>query len=251
MFIENKLIKTILPFIGITLIICGYLKLSIFYGHFDIEIYNYLEFTEILTLFMPNIIRNIGIIAIAFFIVYLLIGNKDIERNTMLHNAIVESNTFWKRLKLLFKLNPLLAWLSLFVIIISIIYSIWFPEKLESYILSSIVIPAMFFFNILDFEFRRKYKLLNDKKPNSSRSNLAFVIFLFLIYTVNSTYKEIKQVRKTNKKIEFTYQGKSIKTSKQDFYLGQTKNYLFIKNFDKKKVSVYKMSLITEFETYD
>jgi len=248
MIIEKNHAKTILPYIGTTLLVCGYIKLSIFYGHFNIEIYNYLEFTEILTLFMPDIIKNVGIIAIAIFIVYLIMGNKEMERNAVLHNAIIESDTFWKRLKLLFKLNRPLAWLSVFIIIVSIVYIIWLPEKAESYILGSIMVPSMFFFYIIDFEFRRKYKLLNNEKPNVSYSNLAFIIFLFLIYTVTDSYRDIKKVQIANKKVEFLYKEEKIKSNKENFYLGQTKNYLFMKNFKKDEVSVYERKLISELK---
>lgn len=248
MFVDKKLIQVVLPFIGTTLLICGYIKLSIFYGYFNIEIYNYLEFTEILTLFMPDIIKNIMIISIAFFLVYLFVGNNHFERNAALHNTILESDSFWKRFKLLFKLNPTLAWLSFFTIIASIVMAIWFPERVANYILSSAIFPAIFFFNIIDFEYKRKYKAFNDEKLNPSYSNLAFVIFLFLIYTITSSYREIRAVQKTNKIVEFTYQDKSVKSNNQKCYLGQTKNYLFMKNFEKKEVYIFERRLISDFK---
>ena len=72
LILDKKIIKAFLPFIGAMLIAFGYVKLSLYYNHFDISINNYLEVSEVLTLFLPDIIKYGLIIFMSFLFSFII-----------------------------------------------------------------------------------------------------------------------------------------------------------------------------------
>jgi hypothetical protein len=245
--IDSKLIKVFIPFIGTILIVCGYIKLNIIFNHFDININNYLEFSEIITLFLPDIVKNIIFIFFIFFIVYLFISTDKMDRNYSEHKEIINTKSSWKRFKLFFKKYQMIGTWSILIFIITIVLAIWFPEKLYNYILTNATIPAIFIFNWISHEFKRKYNLVNDKEMSSSYSMLAFTLFIFLVFTINSAFFVIKDIKNNKTIVSFVYINNHIKSDKNNLYLGQTKNYVFIKNTKSNTAHIYERKQITNF----
>lgn len=70
--VNLKHIGVIIPVITGFLILCGYLKLHIFYSHFGIEIYNYLKIGEIVLLFLPDILKFLGMLVLNILIAFVL-----------------------------------------------------------------------------------------------------------------------------------------------------------------------------------
>ena len=71
MVLEYEKIKKIIPFLGSIIITCGYIKLNIYYRHFNIKISEYLEISEVLTLFLNDVIFYSLIVFIIFFFSFL------------------------------------------------------------------------------------------------------------------------------------------------------------------------------------
>ncbi|TJY37928.1 hypothetical protein [Pontimicrobium aquaticum] len=245
MHIESKILKLLIPYLGTTLIVCGYIKLSLVYNHFNIEIYNYLEFSEIITLFMPDIVRNSIILFGSLFIAYLVITSGRMEKNAEMNMKIIDEKRFFKRLKLIIKHHNFLAYWVYTIIVFSIVEAFRNPDNLLPYILNNLIIPSLFLFNILEFEFRRKYKLINGNNISSSYTNLSYVIFLFFLYTVQSSFTEIKEINKEKKMVEFIYNKESIKSDSQNKYIGQTRNYIFLVDECLEKAHVYDKKMVS------
>lgn len=69
-----KQILTYSPLIGAFLIFLGALKLDLIYSHFDINIFNFLDFSEILTLFLKDI--NIILFSVLLMTFHSVLGTE-------------------------------------------------------------------------------------------------------------------------------------------------------------------------------
>ena len=243
MIFEKKILKTFFPVIGILLIACGYMKFSFFYHHFDIRINNYLEFSEILTLFLPDIIKYGLIIFLIILFNFIFESKLSVERIHNLKLAITDSYNLLDRIKLHYLYNKELIWLSSACVINYLIAFIWFREKFLDILFITFYIPAFLIFSILLQEFKHKYKELYDQYLSPTYNNLILIFFLFNLYSIGSVYNEIKKVESGSKTIvTFEYSDENIKTDNNLIYIGQTSNYLFLHDKERKESKVFERS---------
>lgn len=245
--INSKNLKELIPGVGPLLIICGYIKLNIIYSHFNIDIYNYLQFTEILTLFLPDILRSLITIIIIFVMIVVFLNKRKIDRNFDDHVAISSEKSFFKRLIIAFKKFNLIVILIIGMSINAIISTIWFPKFTTSFLVFSMFGLSFLIYMIVMYEFERNLKNTFDKSITNSQAYITFIIFFFLASVMQSAYLEIQRIENNPSKITFTYLDKQISTENKDTYLGQTKEYLFIKKDESKKINVYDKRNIENF----
>ena len=245
MIFEKKIVQPLLPFIGTFLIFFGYIKLSLFYNHFDIRINNYLELTEILTLFLNDIIffliSIIGVILFSFFTT----PKSELERENDIKEKLIESSSFWERRKQNYYLFKELHWISLLLIILYIIGYIWFRDRFWDFLATTSPLIAFTIFFSLLMEFRYKYKNIYGKELNSTINNLIIILLVFSVHTYGSIKSDIKRIEsKPRTEISFKYLGKEVKSSEQIRFLGQTKNYMFLYNKSLKETEVFERNKV-------
>jgi hypothetical protein len=249
MIFKNNIIKGVIPFVGTLLIACGFIKINIYFNHFRIRIQDYLEITEVVTLFLGDIIKyGLFVFAIILFN-FLRISRAEDEKNNDIKWEIVTSKKFWTRVKAHYRLSVELHWVSLLCVIYLIILSFWFPEKLDGLRYVLLIGPSILFFNFLLLEFRSKYFQVYDKELNQSVNNLLILFFLFSLYSIGSSFIDIEKVKNGNsEQISFVYPDKSLHTNEELVFIGQTKNYLFLNDFALKKSQVFERKNITNFK---
>jgi hypothetical protein len=248
MLLEKKVIQPLLPFIGSFLIIFGYIKLSLYYNKFDIDINNYLELTEILTLFLNDIIFFIiSILGVALFS-FITTSKIELERDNDVKGKLVKSNNFWERRKQNYILFKELHWISGLLIILYIIGYIWFRDKFWDFFATTSPLIAFTIFVSLLMEFRYKYYNVYGKELNSTINNLVFILLIFSVHTYGTIKSDTKRIENNPRtEISFKYLGEEIKSDKQLRFLGQTKNYMFLYNKSLKETEVFERSKVDFF----
>lgn len=248
MILNKKIVNTFIPFIGTLLVACGYVKFSIYYNHFDIRINDYLEFSEVLTLFFPDIIFYGLIIFGALFFNFILESKSETQRFHNIKQTLTDSSKFLDRIKLHYLLNKGLVWISLILVLSYIIQFIWFREKLLDTFYSTFFIPILLIFNILLLEFRHKYKELYKEYFNPTYNNLILIFFLFSLYSIGSVYGEIKRIEGGSETmVSFIYLDEGIETDDNLIYIGQTRNYLFLRDNDRNESRVFERKELNKF----
>ncbi len=249
MILETNKIKNLIPYLGSLLLICGYLKLSIYYNYFNIQISDYLEITEILTLFFYDAIKYSTIVFLAFLFTFLIDTQESIEENENEKNDIIDTNNFFLRLKkfLIFRLN-LIGSIVIFLIFTLISYYVN-PKKIFYFILITSFLTSILILIYFLFEFKRKYKISYGKELNSTYYNLIIIFILFVTYLIQSSFLDIRKTTEgKNLNISFKYYEKNIESSDQILYVGETKGYLFLFDTKKKSTLVFSRNDINNLE---
>lgn len=135
---KNKLLKLI-PVFGAFFILFGIIKLLVYYNAFNVNIFNYLEFTEIITSFLKDIFIIIIGMGGGLLLNFFEENRRTIETRENVYNSLLDENKFWKRFWVYFKLD-----LDMFLLMI-----ILGLTNLIIYLISKIFIPIVFDFFIL------------------------------------------------------------------------------------------------------
>lgn len=225
-------IKYILPYSGVILIIFGFIKFEIFYALFGINIANFLDLTEILTLFMNDILIHVSIFIIVSLLFFLIIPKKETDIGNALITETIKEKSFWKRLKAYngSGVNTLFVFTSYIALcIIS-----YFVDNTQTWIYLSIsfLIIGSFIIYILCLEFRRQYFIKHNSFLSTIYIRFIYYISFIILITIKSAYTDYKLIL-----INKPYSGTIIKTEKKTYistkkfyYIGMTKNYIFFHN---------------------
>lgn len=246
MVLNKKELKEVLPFLGGLLLVLGFIKLYLFYNNFGINISEYIEFSEILVAFLPNMLGLSIIIIIGFLNNFILTSVSEFEIESKLKNEIIETIGFTDKLKKHYKLNPLLF---LGTIILLMIYSFSsYINSLNANIFrnASILFIAILVYQILWFEISYKYKKLYENEISQTYSNLILIVYFLTIYNIFFTYSNIEKIEKSEgTKVSFCIDDDYFKSDSDNIYIGQCKEYLFMYNKKNKEAKVFKRSDIT------
>ncbi|MEN0007985.1 hypothetical protein [Flavobacterium nitrogenifigens] len=248
MYFQGEKIKNLLPYLGSLLIICGYLKLSIFYSHFGIKISDYLEITEVLTLFLSDAFKYTALILGIFIFYFVTDSSEEVEKKEQKKNDIIETEKWFPRLIKFLKFSANLLINMLIYLIFTIACYIWKPENIYFFVLVDVMLLFVLIFLYCLLEYRRKYKITFGRSLNSTYNNLILTVFVFLLFVFQSAYIEIKTVVKESPYfVCFEYLKKDYQSEINYFYLGQTKNYLFMYDNLNKEAIVFNRKDVNNF----
>ncbi len=244
------------------LIFYGYSYMAAYYSRWGIQIYSYLDASEILMSFLNNIDRYISLINIflCMFGFSFLVSLNPIWRKDSTTMAMQ------KALRVLW--SSYIGLILVFILCLIVVYLLStqpkynIPNNIECYFPFVYIILGMIIFL---FFFKIPTQLL---KINMTVNVPAFrlVIVLFYLYFVNvlgatGDYLEAKDVkhnfRVTN--ISFNYDSKLVKSNDTLAYVGITSKYIFLNDiksninyiFEKEKISNLKISKRFIFLTWN
>lgn len=224
---KNSLLQYTTIFYSI-LTILGYEYLDKYYGHWGIEIYPFLDFSEILLLFLRNITSVMIVLSLSVY--FFLFGNY--------------YDFVYKFSSIKFNINE--RKLVQIIVIVSLLISvIGFYFKNETLILyNSILVYSMIFifsFNKINIILERKgVKLSNEF---SKILLIFFYLFLINISYSNYDYKMILNKEKVNI-ISFQYENRMINSNDSILFIGSTSKYIFLHNLKSKHNYIYEKSNI-------
>ncbi|ELY2010337.1 hypothetical protein SL057_001381 [Flavobacterium psychrophilum] len=215
----DKLIK-ISSVSGAFLIFCGVLKLIIFYSTFNIDIIDFLSFSEIVTSFLDDL--NILLIFASIMIVQsLFIFSRASEKHEIKIEDYIES-----LLKHIFpfRYRYVCFFLSIIIILSALIY-------LNVLGLNYFVIYLVSFclLQLLSFLIMTKD---DNNEINYPNFPLAFSIAFVIITSIYLLAKyDIQEITNNENIVNITIDGSTIECNRttNNIYLGKTDNYVFIK----------------------
>jgi hypothetical protein len=203
----------------------------IYYKYFKIDIINYLEFTEILTLFLDNLIAIVGIIVL--LIMYItIIADKDPE-------------------SALKKKFPKLYWALPIIFSVCVACFVWFFMKDVLFQIISIIVVLLIFGTIF-FKGNEQYKKHFGKEFNIE-TILFFILFVLMVISLSLTLPHQIKEKKLSAKYLMTkitlIDGEIIRTDSNKYVVGNTKNFLFIhddKHNHNKIIPMLRVKMIEE-----
>ena len=254
-----------------TLIFVGYLHLHVYYSMFRLPIYSFLNLSEIVVQFFPDLIE----IFIISLIVVLFFGFHDPDpqlnkTKPYFINKIL--NEIWsyngKRslitiIKLvfsfLFRVFLALIFVTLLLFpffIIGYYISFLFPYRGGDNHENVVVFIYAFGLIVIMILLASQRKIFNRIESNFeiglSRIEKSFVIIFFIYLTVGSILKiyesEIISNGEPFYNATFIYKNDTISSDTSTVFIGQTNNYLFLRDLEKKKNLIFEKSNISSLE---
>ena len=218
-----------LGILSVILLITGFVKFIIYYKFFNIPIIEYIEPTEIITLFADNIATAAGAILL-LILPYIKILLSLILSNTI--NSILTVINEWS--------VPILSFLLITEIMILMIILLFKSNKIEIFELTSysVIIPIIITIIPLFIIFVNSYS-------NISLSNgILIVISLsisFFAMILLATINEIVKVKKYGyySKIIVRFENEIISSTNNFYYVGKTKNFVFFYSSHEQSSTVY------------
>ena len=241
----NEDLKYLIPYSGTVLIIFGAIKLITFFSFFGVNITPYLDFTEILTLFLNNIIAFGSVFLILNFILF-LISPKSIDEESAIN---IENSTsekkIYKRLKYYNGTGPIdMLTITIGLILIGIILLFINKSKIWDIITIGGALWIGFLIKVLVLEVRRQYIIKYEKYPKAIYLQMFLIFVVLLAMTLRTAYKEYDNIK--NKKIntgtEITLSNVKITSTKQYYYILNTRNYVFFYDEKNKSCDIFPMA---------
>jgi len=258
--------STIISITTAFLLTVGFVTNYGFYSQFDIDIFTFMNSSEIILSFLPLTIPLI--ISLFLIINYSLLLNNRFEDEKKANKFILNKDmTFWGPFKDLIKLTKnkfktedkigetlyhyivqIFARLIYLVIFIGLTYIYiqafvkkqGFPSEspITFFVISTIWI-AMLSFRI------NKYFNYRLKEISSKMTMITFLIsFLTVIYFYNS-FKAFRILEKSPiYSVELTFKDSIVKTNNKLIYIGKTKEYYFLRDLENNKNIVYNDRII-------
>ncbi|AEV31970.1 hypothetical protein Oweho_0960 [Owenweeksia hongkongensis DSM 17368] len=245
-YFNKAILKELIPVYPSILIVFGYLKLSLYYQFFGVQIINFIDFTEIIILFLPDVIYYLVLLSLSVFLHYVIAPSGygafvNVSEDHVSEKYLV--NRFIKYFKYHFWYS-----ISLIICFILVVVAYYLHRPNFSFLLLITLFSTLLY--ILGYflsEIHRKHLLNSGKQLSATVHNIISVIVLFSFFTISNVSKEIRSSLNNPSIVNFKYQGNQIATNSECVYLGETRNYIFIQDKSSENAYVYPKDDISEF----
>jgi hypothetical protein len=223
---EDASLIPYLPLLSGILIFLGVCRLSFYYKEFGINIINFLEIGEIITSFLDKIIL-LGLV----IVLGLVIGKY--------RNSFSSDGNFKSELSKLF----LARWIVLFAFVgVAGLVQVVYHNPQFTGMMLAIGFLGPFFILLLTAAARNIHRPIKSNLFWALSISSLSILFL-LYYSILIECQAIKTL-KTKMGIEVIFDCESFKGDSSNFYIGNTKDYLFIYHQKTNQTSVYPMSSV-------
>jgi len=238
------------PFLGSFLLFLGVCRLISYYGEFGINVVNYLDFSEILTSFFDLFVL-LSFSLSMMFIQGFLSANKESEESITKREKILEEKYFIKRIGLYFSYYIGSFFWALvnatFYIVISRIFdkSIKWSNLIYTYLLAL----ALYIFLIFLNEIELKHKQFKSSESFRFWTQLLIyctiivVLVIYIGFRQASSVKKLKYYYGTTVKLD---DNSEIVSDSSAYFIGNTKNYLYVYHEKDSSVVIIPMSKIKQ-----
>jgi len=246
--------------IGYILLVCiGYAEKSVFYHNFDIDVAPYLDFEEYLFIFLPItsfFIFFILIISIYFTgiigsLIVLIKPKKEKNNKKEKKLEVKEEAEINKKLKKTYLLRRIAAIILLTLLFASpfVVYLLqpWLLNPTIQWYKTYLIIWSITLFILFLY---RTIKIQNDSDRARLYLLYAVIAPLILVFIWNYKTNKAKLILdgESKTKISFIKKDKKITTNDTIVFIGQTRNYLFLRNLKSNGNLIYKKENIDEIE---
>jgi len=240
------------------LIFIGYWNLHSYYMFFGINIYNYITTTEILLSFLPALFRFL-ILSISIIVLYLCYSFFAVGMANVF--ADIKLKPIWLHLSIIS--TALLLFCSLFIFINLSSISFNYQNYPAQYYILFVTLLVLSFIILAYSDYNEEFNFWVVFKKHIKKTILYFVCISLLYVLFNENYIEADLIKNNKPRFEFSFVSDSIKysSSTELVYLGETQNYVILRNnnskfnlfFKKDKIEKYMNKEIecnTFFDTY-
>jgi hypothetical protein len=242
---SNTGIESVIKFFSllyVILITCGFTYSFFFFKNFGVNITEYIELSEAVSLFIPLLADSLVVMLLFIVLFYymnkaLLFGQPNNDRQA--HEK-----------KMLRKSMVTFSLIYLAVIILVIILSFFGIDMRRGLYMLITIFIALFLPLILEMIFSVFTKTWKIDLSPIFRDVLYIMMIIISIVLWTSFSKTERVYRKSGYKhfeILFNNGDSKLESDSSIYYLGRTKNYLFIYDFNKKQSRVISVSNIKEF----
>jgi hypothetical protein len=242
--------KEILPYYGAFLVFLGVIRLHFFYGEFGVTIENFLDFSEIITSFFDILILIIIQFILSWFQSYFLRNNDDAEYKNEIFEKLKQKSHIFKRLKIYILYFGDLIITYLIYILIGILYHFFIqPIKIESLIFFLITIGICFSLGIFIMEIEIKHNKYKFSESEIKSTKILMFSLISISIVVLISYIQANNI-KTEKNTFGTKiilkDSKEIISDENNYFIGNTKNYVFFYHEKSKITDVIPLSEIKQ-----
>ena len=235
----EDILKKISGYTGIIsgyLIFLGYGFNHFYYNHFDIDFYSYANSGEIVFSFLSVFIPLILMIAVLILMyIFEEIKVKNLPITIIKSIQIKSKNKIINYIKHLFRIIIVIIGLVIFILIVFLV-----PISLISPFSSSLLIDPIFLIQLISVSFMIIATIYyvnfhREKSKPLALFILGSVIMIYIIFLGNTKAIAIEHAKGeyiVNMKMK---NGEFRESSDQQFYLGETKNYIFLYDISNKK----------------
>ena len=247
MKIDDRKYLSIIPFMGTFIIITGLLNSYSYYDYFDIQINEYLNFSETLILFSKQI--NPIILQTIFIVLIVFIYSKGLSKWKKIAIEEYEKSTgLFDRVGWFLNANIFIVVLSFTLLIItSFVIKIGFYHLLLKNLFHNLEILIIVIF--LVFEYRKRYFEKFKRHPDGFVINILFIAIIILLNASfkGSNYALSKDYFLPKENIEVVFSNNEfIKSNNNLIFLGQTENYIILFEKIGRKKYIYPRNRIVE-----
>jgi len=242
--IDTKTLKSLIPYGGFFLIFLGVLKLTVYYNAFNVSINHFLELSEVVTSFLNDLLFITYVILGTSLFDFLLTNDYDVERRNEFFNSYIGERKLLRRMKFAaFRFAPIISVNIVFILLLFFNNTYFIRTTL-------VFINLQTLLQFLLLEYRKKHLEFYKQPLSPSLYNSILYLIMVLILLLNNTYNEIHEVKESKKFIRtsFTTEKGVIKSDSTHYYIGQTKNFLFFYNEEKKMTTVFPISEIKQID---
>ena len=227
------------PIIGAFLIFIGYIRMDLYYSHWNIHIYNYLDFSEIMLSFLND--SNTLLFFCLILLLQMTIGMGTITMIKNWRSKINETNTEAKdeaikaienkpNLTETYDNKPKITSIILFVMFLIPFFSFLYFHNLLSLYFSSIFLIQ---FLLLFFE---KIVKLNSLKDCGQIS----IVLTLLGFAWGLSEYNIKKTENNPIMVEINTENELISTNNELLFIGKTSNYYILYDKHQRKSVIIK-----------
>jgi len=247
---ENKLLKY-WPLWGAALIAFGAEYLLFYYSVFNIQIMEFIEWSEIVQSFLSRAVILVFFGLLGTIQIFLIQNNNDREMEQRNYELAINERRLAKRIQFYFYSYSIFFWLLLGELLVYFVnLKLHFLVHMSTWWLSIAIYLSIMTFLIVINEIRLKIANLNATDDYKTYVSYTFVLFVAFCTIAFLAYKEAKSVIDqgiVNMSITSTSDSALI-IGKNDKYVGKTKNFVFLYNDSSKTTRVISASIIKEIK---
>ena len=225
-------LKDVVTYIGPLVILIGSFKVYVYYSLFDIDVFQYIELTELFTLTYKDLVLFILMTAFLNLIIFIIQPKNEIEYiSDSINNTLDESNII-KRL-IVYGRDAGNYIIFLIVMVLYLPVFIFYSDRpFEEYIKHFLIGTSIYLTIFFVFEIRRKYYIIYKEYPKIIYTKIALVIMIISISSILGSYSEFQSVKfsKKNYGTQVMLFDNIIVSDSNYYYIGKSKNYIFFHN---------------------
>ena len=240
MFEQDKL-KELIKYIPAYLIFLGAIRLVFYYKAFNINVVEYLEFSEfLLSIFSFFIIIIFCVLIPGLF--YIGLFGRSVGKYNNVDLDLKKKQTFPQRLIIFLK--SLNLWTALLMLSF-FLYLLFKKEPFYTHLIF-IFYPIFTILNFLYTEIRISYYNRHQTDISPTYHNLGLIVTLIILLTLNDTYLNVYKVKHQYKfhKTTICLDDRVLISDSSNTYIGKTMNYIYFYNLKNETPTIFPISKV-------